>query len=69
MKKCPCGKKLHYSSLSLQKIMEEMCTENGEFIRVTVIETGKTYLVSRHFIALHGIAGSEMDSYGFEEVV
>jgi hypothetical protein len=47
--------------------MREMVNRLGEFIPITV--EGRTWLVQRHYIALHGVVGKEIESLGFKEVV
>ena len=72
MKMCACGKPLHYSNPLLQQLVEQMITEFGENMKITNVDTGKSYLVPKHFIALHGIKGRELaklaEQYGFKEV-
>lgn len=63
---CACGKPLHYSDPSAQHQIDALVSELGEFIEVTV--GGRSWLVSRHYIALHGLKGSDLASLGFEEV-
>jgi hypothetical protein len=66
MKLCPCGKPLHYTDPGVEREVAAVVEEKGEFQRVTV--NGRTWLVSRHYIALHGLKGSEVASLGFQEV-
>lgn len=70
MQKCHCGQPLHYSSKAkaIENYINDMCAKHGDYIDVTSMATGKTYKVQRHYIALHGIKGYELDNYGFEEV-
>ncbi len=63
---CHCGRPLHYSTAKKRELVEQVVRECGPYIRVTV---GKhTYLVQRHYIALHGLKASELPTLGFEEV-
>lgn len=64
--KCHCGKLLHYWCDETEKEMANLVNLMGRYVNVTV--GNKTYKVDRHYIALHGIKGAEMDSYGFEEI-
>jgi hypothetical protein len=66
MKMCPCGKPLHYSDLVLEETVSQLVAIHGEYVPVTV--GNKTYKVSRHFIALHGIKAQEIDKLGFEVI-
>ena len=67
---CPCGSPLHYGSAETQRLMERIVAEKGERIEVTVEDT--TWLVPRHYIALHGLLGSDLPSlegtFGIERV-
>lgn len=67
IKLCYCGKPLHYNNLENFVKVSKLSDELGEFVTVHSIKTGKKYLVQRHYIALHGIKGSEIDSLGFKE--
>lgn len=66
MKLCHCGKPLHYTSQAAREFVDELVREKGETILVTV--NGHTWLVPRHYIALHGLKGHEVDKLGFTEV-
>jgi hypothetical protein len=63
---CHCGKPLHYTSEIVRAYMEELVKESGT--HVPVWAGGRTWLVQRHYIALHGIKAVELPSLGFEEV-
>ncbi len=65
-KKCACGKPLHYSDPANQEIVQRYVDELGEYERVSV--GGRTWLVPRHFIALHGLKARELPTLGFEEI-
>lgn len=54
---CACGKPLHYSDQTLQSHMQKLTDELGEFVKILV--DGKTYLVQRHYCALHGFKAAE----------
>lgn len=54
---CPCGRPLHYSDPHVRELVEQQIADLGEKILMTVAETGRKFLVPRHYIALHGIAG------------
>lgn len=55
---CACGKPLHYTDLELKKKVDEIVAKFGPEIEVVV--EGARYLVSRHYVALHGLKGSEL---------
>jgi hypothetical protein len=65
--KCYCGKPLHYTDGSKQKFVQKLVDELGEFIPVTVPSKG-TFLVQRHYIALHGIKGENIETLGFKKL-
>jgi hypothetical protein len=70
MAKCACGKPLHYKDPAQRKKVEALVKELGENIPVNV--GSRTWLVPRHFIALHGLKSDELEwlpyKYGFKEV-
>jgi hypothetical protein len=55
---CACGKPLHYPNENTKYVMDCLIERYGTHIRVEYGD--KTYWVSRHYIALHGIVGSEL---------
>ncbi len=64
---CACGRPLHYSDSRIQQMVERLIAEAGEeTVRVTI--EGRTWLVPRHYIALHGLKAQELPSLGFPEV-
>ena len=63
---CACGKPLHYSDPIIQQMMQELVDQRGEDIHITV--RGRTWLVQRHYIALHGVKAQELERLGFPEV-
>jgi len=66
MIKCHCGKPLHYSDKKEQKGVQKLVDQLGEFVPVTV--GPRTWMVQRHFVALHGIKGKDLADLGFKEV-
>jgi len=62
---CACGRPLHYSDSLLQEFVQRMVDELGENIRVTTRE--RTWLVPRHYLALHGLKAWELPGLGFPE--
>ncbi len=67
---CPCGRPLHYATPEAAEYMDRMVAELGDRIAVSV-PVG-TFLVPRHFIALHGLKAEDLPAlaeiYGFERV-
>lgn len=61
---CHCGQPLHYWCKETEEQMHNLINKMGRYVNVTV--GNKTYKVDRHFIALHGIKGDQIDNYGFE---
>lgn len=68
--RCDCGLPLHYTNPEIRRQMERMVEQFGPCIEVTV--AGRSWMVSRHYIALHGISGSELPElarkFGWEHV-
>jgi hypothetical protein len=64
---CQCGQPLHYQNPDIGKMVEELIEIRGEYIEVQVARNFKTYMVSRHFIALHGLKGKDVSKMGFME--
>jgi hypothetical protein len=65
-KLCLCGKPLHYTDLKLKEFVEKQVELMGECTKVTV--GGRTWLVPRHYIALHGLKAEDLPYLGLEEV-
>jgi hypothetical protein len=63
---CHCGKPLHYSDPIAQAHVEALIQALGPNIRVTA--GMRTWLVPRHYIALHGLKAEDVPSLGFQEV-
>lgn len=72
MDTCPCNRHvpLDYSGKDAiqANIVKAMIARLGEFMRVTRWTDNRTWLVSRHCIALHGVEADKLESYGFDEV-
>jgi hypothetical protein len=67
---CHCGRPLHYNSQGVQAFVEKQIAKLGETVPVTAPDANGVYrswLVPRHFIALHGIKAAEVYRLGFEE--
>ena len=63
---CHCSRPLHYSNPNVQVLVEELIRLKGPYLRVSLGE--RTWLVQRHFLALHGLKAQELPSLGFREV-
>ena len=63
--RCHCGRPLHYTDRATELMVKELVRQLGEYIKITV--DGRTWLVQRQYIALHGIKGSELPTLGFQE--
>lgn len=69
---CACGKPLHYAAPENLKYTERMIELMGPNMLITQASTGRTWVVPRHYIALHGLVGNQLEEtakkYGFAEV-
>ncbi|HLX54268.1 MAG TPA: hypothetical protein VKR58_10020 [Aquella sp.] len=65
---CHCGLPLHYKDQEIKDYITKKTNELGEFVTIENFETGKKYKVQRHYIALHGIIGKDLNKLGFEEI-
>lgn len=65
--RCHCGRPLHYKDPKIKEYMMKMVERGGRMIVIKLMD-GKSYRVDRHYIALHGVSGMELDSLGFEEI-
>jgi hypothetical protein len=57
--KCACGKELHYNSVIAKDTVQQLVDRLGEEVKVTIRD--KSYMVQRHYIALHGLVGSKLE--------
>ena len=55
---CACGKPLHYTRESVQRVVEDLVKRLGS--RVSIQTADGIYLVQRHYIALHGVAEDKL---------
>jgi len=63
---CACGKPLHYRNPELRVLVQNLVDQLGENVKVVCY--GRTWLVPRHYISLHGIKTWELEKLGFQEV-
>lgn len=74
---CQCGKPLHYTNERLRQAVLKMTEMAGgeEWIPVTIHAKpftsvgNRTFLVQRHYIALHGLDGKYAAEMGFDEII
>jgi hypothetical protein len=65
-KMCACGRPLHYSDPELQRKVEEIVKRQGEAIKITIGH--RSWMVQRHYIALHGLSFVDVQYLNFPEV-
>ena len=53
MIRCACGRPLHYSDPTIQRMVESLIEQNGPNVVISV--GSRSWLVQRHYIALHGL--------------
>ena len=63
---CACGRPLHYANGYHRRWVEDIIASLGAEVKVTV--AGRSWMVPRHYIALHGIKAVELPDLGFREV-
>jgi hypothetical protein len=67
---CACGRALHYNDPAVQRLVERMIAHLGPEVRTSLGD--RTWLVPRHYIALHGLAGADLPTlalvFGFREL-
>lgn len=63
---CACGQPLHYAKKGKEDAIRRVIAEKGEYSTVTTPDG--TWLVQRHYIALHGLKADELPSLGFQKV-
>jgi len=67
---CPCGKPLHYRTDALRDHMIAFVKQHGDLVKI-IVPAG-TYLVPRHYIALHGMKAQALPTlatqYGWKKV-
>ena len=65
--KCACGRPLHYNDKNIQATIELQVAQHGPEVRVTVGD--QSYMVQRHYIALHGLKAAEIESLAQQGIV
>ena len=66
-RKCRCGQDLHYSDPDIYTAVQRLVDLLGEDVKITVED--REYMVSRHFLALHGIKASELEDLAAQGIV
>jgi len=56
---------LHYTDPVVERMVKGLIEKTGEYVSVTV--GGRTWLVQRHYIALHGLRAADLPNLGFDE--
>lgn len=64
---CACGRPLHYTDPLLQATVAELVRKQGEFIIVHC--AGRQYRVQRHYIALHGLRATELETLAGKGII
>ena len=60
---CHCGRPLHYRDRETKLLAQLLIELRGEFV---IVETPEgRWWVPRHYIALHGLKGSDVPHLGF----
>lgn len=65
---CACGKPLHYSNPAMRMVIDRLITDCGTQ-DVTVRIGNRTWIVQRHYIALHGLKARELPNLKFPEIL
>lgn len=68
---CYCGKPLHYNSPHVKTYIEKLINDLGSHVNISIYDDNykvRTFSVPRHYIALHGVSGKNLEHLGFEEV-
>lgn len=61
---CRCGlPEQHYNDEGVRLMVASLVAEQGA--DVPIVYDGVTYLVPRHYIALHGIKATDLSTLGF----
>ena len=64
---CACGEPLHYINKDVEGIIKHYAEEFGEMVEITA--SSGTFLVQRHYIALHGVEAKDLDRLAIDGVV
>ena len=61
---CHCGLPLHYSDPAVRDQVDQLIAATGQrYLRVSTPDG--TFLVDKHYVALHGVKGPELPYLGF----
>lgn len=61
--RCVCGRPLHYTDRNAERWVSDLVDALGPDIEV--VSEGRTWMVPRHYIALHGLKTGELPRSGF----
>jgi hypothetical protein len=64
---CACGEPLHYQNKVVEKVVMDYIEKLGEMVEI-VVPSG-TFLVQRHYVALHGVEAKDLDRLAIDGVV
>lgn len=64
---CACGQPLHYANSTALAQTERLIAMHGADVRVRC--EGRTWLVQRHYIALHGLRAADLPNLKFPELL
>jgi hypothetical protein len=68
---CACGRPLHYTDPEVRAAVDRLVADHGDCITITRLEDNRSWIVQRHYIALHGIKATDLGTErlpAFEEV-
>jgi hypothetical protein len=63
--RCACGRPLHYTDPKIREMVQRYIDALGPDVKVTI--DGRSWLVQRHYIALHGLSAIKLQGLGFPE--
>lgn len=66
---CSCGRSLHYTDPAVRAEVERYIAQLGPAVKISLPSIGRTYIVPRHYIALHGLNAAVLPELGFAEVL
>lgn len=64
---CACGRRLHYGDPAKQAMVEQLIASTAADVPVQY--GTRTWLVQRHYVALHGLKASEIPALKFPELL
>jgi hypothetical protein len=64
---CACGRPLHYNNKDVERIVKRYAEKLGEMVEIAA--PSGTFLVQRHYIALHGVGAKDLNRLAIDGVV